>query len=176
MNTPELPPKATHDAVPNTTGDDLRLPENCSLLPAKVIEQMVSDHREYLRDYVMRFEDCKDVLEETSELKKELLLLLEQFENTEERRERFRAKLSDLDSLEKKYETSWAKLNTLMNSTYSNPALTRRMQKELQKLESQATALESDRGLDIDEFIKKHLELRQQYHTKKEILLVWKQS
>ncbi|SCU87059.1 LAFA_0E04456g1_1 [Lachancea sp. 'fantastica'] len=176
MERPDLPPKGAPKSASSTSRDDCELPENINLLPAKVIAQLASEDREHLKDYVMRFEDCKDVENGSSELVKRLKLLMKGFRSTEERRERLKQSLSETKELEKDYETNWTKLNNLMATTYSDEALGLKMKKELEDLDHRAAALESNRGLDIDDFIAQYLEIRQQHHAKREMLCSWQKS
>ncbi|CEP63215.1 ESCRT-I subunit protein SRN2 LALA0_S07e05050g [Lachancea lanzarotensis] len=176
MEGPDLPPRLTGNSTNNIAEDDCEMPENINLVPAKVIAQLASEDREHLTDYVMRFESCQDVENSNSELEKKLNLLLEGFESTEERRERLQQKLSEVERLETEYESSWAKLNTLMATTYSDQALGLKMQKELGDLDSQAAALESNRDLEIDNFIAQYLKVRNRHHHKREILYCWQHS
>ncbi|SCU86325.1 LANO_0C07602g1_1 [Lachancea nothofagi CBS 11611] len=169
---PELPPKPGNNAV-ETAANAVPLPESVNLLPVKAIEELTSTHRDKLKDYVMRFENCADIRAGSQQLKDELQVLLQEFESIQARREKVMTKFSFVKGLESEYEASWETLNGLISTRYGENALRDRMKSDLGMLNSQATALESNHDLGMDQFIQQHLELKEIYHLKRQLLHSW---
>ncbi|SCU90154.1 LADA_0F02190g1_1 [Lachancea dasiensis] len=175
MSKPELPPKPNQN-IPDTRNSNYPLPDNTNLLPLSTLEDLSSIYGDHLKDYVVRFEGCSDIQTGCEKLKTELQELSQEFEVLEARKEQLSSLLDDVNNLQKEHESYREELNHLISTTYGNDAMENKTEVELSMLESQATALESKNDLPIDQFIQRHVKLRQQYHVKRGLLHSWQHT
>lgn len=172
METPHLPPKPTVarsevDVVP------VDLPVNCHLLAADELRSLFRDHRDKLEEYVMRFNDIGDVKETIAGYKNDFMKLCEQFESLTTKRHTVEDELEEYKALEHEYLSKAQELETMMNERLGDKALRNRLRLQIRELDDKSRALEADHSLDIDSFITQHLELRTQYHLRREKLETW---
>lgn len=172
MEAPRLPPKPD-SADLSAARSHLPLPDNVNLLPVKVIKDLITKHTNELEQYVMRFNDCKEIENECIAYKDQLQRLLSAVGEIESRRQERSAELESIRVIEAEYENKWEELNNLISRQYGDAALTARIKSELVANDSLAKNLESASDMDLDSLIERYVELRTEYHTQRSLLQSW---
>ncbi|CAI4674137.1 CBM_collapsed_G0038860.mRNA.1.CDS.1 [Saccharomyces cerevisiae] len=149
---PGLPEKV------NEKSKNIPLPEGINLLSSKEIIDLIQTHRHQLEDQFKQLE--------------------ENFEDLHEQKDKVQALLENCRILESKYVASWQDYHSEFSGKYGDIALKKKLEQNTKKLDEESSQLETttrsiDSADDLDQFIKNYLDVRTQYHLRREKLATW---
>ncbi|CAI4612933.1 protein SRN2 [Saccharomyces cerevisiae] len=169
---PGLPEKV------NEKSKNIPLPEGINLLSSKEIIDLIQTHRHQLELYVTKFNPLTDFAGKIHAFRDQFKQLEENFEDLHEQKDKVQALLENCRILESKYVASWQDYHSEFSEKYGDIALKKKLEQNTKKLDEESSQLETttrsiDSADDLDQFIKNYLDIRTQYHLRREKLATW---
>lgn len=163
-----------HEA-PDKIRSDIPLPENIHLLSSNEIFELLSEHRAQLELYVAKFHPQKELQNEVLRLRTELKQLEQRFEELEAERSNVQTQLEECRILESQYVKNWQDLHQKVDEKYSDESLKAKLEEQIKTLDNASGTLEveSKHIEDMDQFLKEYMEIRTEYHVRREKLATW---
>ncbi|EDO18230.1 hypothetical protein Kpol_543p60 [Vanderwaltozyma polyspora DSM 70294] len=162
----------------DNSGKNIVLPDNIQLLSTNELLGLIQNHREELSKYVTKFCSLQDVSKEIQGLEVKLKELEQKFENLEKDKTQVIEMFDNFKQLEAEYSYKWRKLHDDIDIKYSPNVLKNKLEAELKELDHASRIIEENasNSNELDSFINQYLDIRTQYHSKREKLSTWKQQ
>ncbi|CAI1578584.1 hypothetical protein SEUBUCD646_0L01850 [Saccharomyces eubayanus] len=167
--------------VPERTQKQIKnipLPEGIHLLSSKEIIDLIQIHKHQLELYVTKFNPLTEFGEKINALKDEFKQLEKSFEDLHGQRDKVQALLENCRFVESKYVASWQDYHSEFEEKYGEMAMRRKLEQCTKNLDEESSQLEASMRIiespdGLDQFIKDYLNIRTQYHLRREKLATW---
>ncbi|QLL31971.1 hypothetical protein HG536_0C01390 [Torulaspora globosa] len=160
---------------PESSGNDLPLPQNIHLLSSQEILDLVTSHKSQLELYVAQFDRQDESKTEVLGLKTRLEELEQEFRSLDDRRNHLQGKLEENRILESQYVKMWQDLHQRIDQKYSEDLMKAKLEIQMRELEDASVKMENQLGSSdkLDSFLQQYIDLRTEYHVKREQLGTW---
>lgn len=163
------------ETVAGNPSGDLPLPQNVHLLSSQEILELVTSHISQLELYVAQFDPQEESKNEILDLKSQLEKLEREFRTLDDQRSQVQGDLEENRILESHYVKMWQELHQKIDQKYSEDLLKAQLEIQMRELEDASLNLEKQlkSSDDLDSFLEQYIDLRTQYHLKREQLSTW---
>lgn len=163
------------ETIPMNKNTDLPLPQNIHLLSSQEILDLITSHRRQLELYVAKFDPQEESKNEVLDMKKQLERLEQEFKALDNDRNKLQGNLEDNRILESQYVKMWQELRQRIDQKYSEDLLKAKLEIRMREFEDASAMLEKGftSNDDLDSFLKQYIDLRTEYHIKREQLATW---
>ena len=148
---------------------DIPLPENVELLSSQEVFELVTQHKRQLESYVAAFNPQEELKADVLNLKVQLQELEGKFKGLEEERAKVQEQLEECRILESQYVKRW------QDKKYNEDLLKAVLEIQMTEVEDDSFKLEKklNEDDDLDVFLDQYIEMRTNYHIKREKLATW---
>ena len=100
------------------------------------------------------------------------------FEELNQQKNKVQSLLEECRILESKYVASWQDYHLEFSEKYGNIAMRKKLEQKTKKLDEESSQLETsmrtiESADDLEQFIKNYMDIRTQYHLRREKLATW---
>lgn len=168
-------------------GYDGSLPEGFELLSSEDIADLIQQGK--LKEYVKRFNPTNELINEVLVEERRLQELVDLYEELEARRSEYQKDLEKSKLIEARYVKLWQDHMRHWQSNYSDEALKKNLQLQLERFEDASHKIEAEYKSSTDlreipsgkmsslqSFIDTYVDIRTRYHLRKEKLETWKEQ
>ncbi|QHS74859.1 ESCRT-I subunit protein SRN2 [Saccharomyces paradoxus] len=177
------------DVVPSPSAQErvskknknIPLPEGIHLLSSKEIIDLIQTHRHQLELYVTKFNPLTEFAEKINAFRDQFKQLEESFKDLHGQRDKVQVLLENCRILESKYVASWQDYHSEFSEKYGDIALRKKLEQNTKKLDEESSKLETTTRTiasadELDQFIKNYMDIRTQYHLRREKLATWEKQ
>ncbi|CAI4035050.1 hypothetical protein SMKI_12G1880 [Saccharomyces mikatae IFO 1815] len=162
----------------NRRNTNIPLPEGIHLLSSKEIIDLIQTHRHQLELYVTKFNPLTDYAEKINAFRDQFKQLEDNFEELNQQKNKVQSLLEECRILESKYVASWQDYHLEFSEKYGNIAMRKKLEQKTKKLDEESSQLETsmrtiESADDLEQFIKNYMDIRTQYHLRREKLATW---
>lgn len=154
---------------------DIPLPENVELLSSQEVFELVTQHKRQLESYVAAFNPQEELKADVLNLKVQLQELEGKFKGLEEERAKVQEQLEECRILESQYVKRWQDQHQKIDKKYNEDLLKAVLEIQMTEVEDDSFKLEKKlkEDDDLDVFLDQYIEMRTNYHIKREKLATW---
>ena len=174
---PKLPSKLPNEpgATPTSIQPDTPLPTNSQLLSSFELLNLVKEQKEQLTKYVAQYNPTIELEVDISNLRQRLEQLEEKFIDVENKKGSIQENIEQCQIIESDYVKEWQNLQNHIKVNYSTSSLKKKLEYKLIELDDKSNEIEiafSDIQ-DLDNYVNKYMNLRTEYHLRREKLINW---
>ncbi|SCV04512.1 LAMI_0H16732g1_1 [Lachancea mirantina] len=177
MNRPELPPKGSFKEEQTSSSRNpvyVELPKDIQRFPSSATEELISENRKHLENFVLRFNDTEDCSGTVRQCKQDLETVLKEFKELGQERQELELVMGKMATSKEEYVTKSQQLEDLMEAQFDMRALLRSFEAQLSDMNSTSRFSEQKRCDDIDAFLEGYLKSRTKYHLSRLKVDTWK--
>ncbi|CAL9732803.1 protein Srn2p [Monosporozyma unispora] len=161
----------------------IQLPQNISLLSDKELEDLTTNHKPKLSQYVKQYQsdNIDTIAKQTKAKKDQLLALKERYSQLEKDRGNLNKELEAVKLLHSQYVAKYQNLETIFKEQYSEDAFKLQLNRAVAHLDNESNTLKGQilslTDMDqLDSLLEKYRNKRTQYHYSKEQLTTWEEQ